>query len=216
MLRHFSCYPVKEQQQPTLFIKRFQELSLTVMSSSSQNNTTVTKEDYCIDFGTTGNVIMSKERVEMLCEKMPILGHLWFGHPNMKPKALKCRDDGVKILTISEELRVVVGKDDFVRMVNCILGLQRLPPIGSIRYDEFINTMTTLGGCPSMEAKLRSLQTEPLTGEEDIHCLYQWQVIFGHIFDSTTEMMMKNGYSLASIQKDDQGRPVTTYFRKRN
>ena len=97
---------------------------------------------------------MSSEGVDILLDMMPTLSFLFFGHPQMRTKVLKTTKDGTEILEIDPALQV--SQSSFILLLTCARGAAPLPHKWDVhRLMELEKTMVKLGGCESLEKRLR-------------------------------------------------------------
>ena len=143
---------------------------------------------------------MSEGDVDNLVQEMPTLSFLLFGHPQMQPKTLKKSKDGIEILEIDPALQV--SRASFIFLVNCLRGATPLPArADESQSKDLAETMVTLGGCESLEQRLRDQSTNPLTPEEDTEDKYLWQVIHQSEFSnfSIPPDYANAGYTFAAM-----------------
>ena len=139
-----------------------------------------------------------------------------------KPKLLK---NGTQVLEIPNELQVT--KKSFLLLVNCIFQAEPLPRrdvhgTGETRLDQLIETMATLGGCATLEERLRNHSfNNPLTPDEDVNDKYVWQVLgkskYASGLDSDDQQdFVENGffYTGTATESDANG-ILHHYFRKK-
>lgn len=168
-------------------------------------------------------VSMSQANVESLCDHMPTLRFLLLGHPRMQPKELPTLSDGTtQVLDIPADLQV--SRSSFVLLINCLYGVEPLPPRESnrrsSRLKELAETLVVLGGCQALEERLRHHHTgsviNPMTPEEDIEDKYDWHMTEDAAYTDRMfgKALIKEGYTLASVEaRDDYSRP-RFYLRK--
>jgi len=128
-------------------------------------------------------VLMGKDRLDNLLDKMPILRFLFFGHPDMEQKQLEVRD-GLRVVKIPDSLRV--SKEAFLEAVHAVLGLHSLPALAGCDLDLALkplhDTLSTLGGCDEFDNRVRvhkeqmssAVPSNPMTPQEDVNQLYNW------------------------------------------
>jgi hypothetical protein len=161
---------------------------------------------------------MDGARLEILVENMPTLQFLLFGHPNMQSKTVGKVNDGSVLLEIDPALGV--SKSSFVLLLNCLFRAQSLPPRsgGNSRRDELVETIATLGGCASLERRLREQGENPLTPAEDTTGAYCWSVVEKYRTDQldqyTSRDMRREGYSYTAWEKDKEFGINRHYFRR--
>lgn len=149
---------------------------------------------------------MGEDRLKAMFVAMPTLKFLLMGHPNMQAKPVKKAPDGMQVLEIPVELQV--SKTSFLLLVGCLFGADKLPPRGTAdsRLTELTETMLTLGGCTTLEEKLKHHSNNPMTPEEDTDERYTWTRI-ENLVDREREDMLAKGFSFTTT------RDYFSYFR---
>ena len=171
-----------------------------------------------------GLVTIDKNRMGALCEKMPVLRSLLFGHPNMQKKTLKGLD-GTPVLEIPVQLQV--NMRCFTLLMTCALDIQRRLPSRASEasaLEELEETMYKLGGCATLESKLHNhnffvlpADENPKSPAEDTNNRFLWQIVY----KEHTEYKMnehffaleKKGYSFVGSHEEGYT-TVVLYFRK--
>lgn len=157
---------------------------------------------YWIGCSGTGYVLMEEERLENVFDEMPTLRYLLMGHPQMAQPSIQQRADGTKVLEIPHELEI--HQSSFLLLVNCLVGMEPLPPRNApnSRLTELSETVTKLGGCVSLENRVKDRTANPMTPEEDVENQYTWAVIqYDTIFQRRMHDMMERGYSYTTTKK---------------
>ena len=158
---------------------------------------------------------MSSEDVGILVNMMTTLSFLFFGHPKMRAKVLKTTNDGIEILEIDPSLQV--SQSSFILLWTCVRGVASLPARSDeSRLIELEETMVKLGGCESLEKRLRDHSANPLTPEEDTEGKYIWRFRRKSRHSTCFEISsyeQLDDFSCASMQRD--GDYIIQYLRKR-
>lgn len=162
-----------------------------------------------------GSLAIDQSRVDALCDLMPILRNLLFGHPQMEPKTLE-KVNGTPVLEIPPALQV--DKSCFLLLLKCSMGVKPLPPRQSFDSKVLEETMDKLGGCKSLEKKLQKQNATPLpkyypkTPQDDLEERFLWKVVLKEVFESATNDRLsgleEKGYSLTTTYNEGG----TTYF----
>ena len=127
--------------------------------------TTATPKLYCIRCSDDGCLILDKDKLEQVFDKMPTLRHLLIGHPTMKPDQAEEQKDGTTLLIIPEELSV--SKISFIRLIQCLSRGNSFPNLTIHDVLDLKVTMTTLGGCQELEDRLQNHVPDPMSPQED-------------------------------------------------
>lgn len=167
-----------------------------------------------------GALPVAQNRLELLCEMMPILQNLLFGHPQMKPKTLQEHGDGAPILEIPFDLGVSAGS--FALLLDCALGPEPFPE----RKEEFSTlanrlkeVITKLGGCDSLLQRLHehSAKNNPMLPQEDTYERFIWQILKENPYSGTSIMTSRHaveleghGYSFTTSYLDPEEQGTNT------
>ena len=194
------------------------------MSSEDDSTTSTGSKNFYIGCSGNGYISIGEERLEELLGMMPTLRFLLFGHPNMKQNNPKILKNGTQVLEIPNELQV--SKTSFLLLVNCIFQVEPLPRrlvnngIGGTRMDKLIETMTTLGGCATLEERLREHSySNPLFPDEDVQERFHWLTLRKKSYLSVCmydhDNFVKAGFHYVSTDpQKDENDVLTHYYRK--
>ena len=159
-------------------------------------------------------------KLHVLCQEIPCLAFLLFGHPNMKPKEIKTRD-GFPVLTmpkLSENEQPATKT--FLELVDAVVR-----QIEGIELTPRLMTMVDqLGGCVRLDQLKgkQSVRRPPRSLEEDEHSEYYW--FFFHCppnderSESEQNRLLAEGWELSrSPSLDEKVRTTwaTFSFRKK-
>ena len=80
---------------------------------------------FMLEFTDKQQLLMSRTKLEALCNALPGLPLLLFGHPSMKEKVTERRsDNGIMVLTL---MGVDLSLERFLPMMNIVLEIVHLP-----------------------------------------------------------------------------------------
>ena len=151
-----------------------------------------TEPCFMLEFTDKQQLLMSRTKLEALCNALPALPFLLFGHPSMKEKVAERRsDNGIMVLTL---MGVDLSLERFLSMMNVVLGVTELPA-EKHDIDSLLNVVNLLGGCDQIEKELRT-RKRPRCPDQDVNDEFEWKQL---LFNTTTDTIR------ASQQWADQG-----------
>ena len=132
-----------------------------------------TEPCFMLEFTDKQQLLMSRTKLEALCNALPALPFLLFGHPSMKEKVAERRsDNGIMVLTL---MGVDLSLERFLSMMNVVLGVTELPA-EKHDIDSLLNVVNLLGGCDQIEKALRT-RKRPRCPDQDVNDEFEWKQV---------------------------------------
>ena len=126
---------------------------------------------FMLEFTDKHQLLMPRTKLEALCNALPALPLLLFGHPSMKEKVADRRsDNGIMVLRL---MGVDLSLERFLPMMNIVLEIVHLPAEESAIAD-LLATVNLLGGCDRIENEIR-MQKRPRCPEQDVNDEFEWK-----------------------------------------
>ena len=167
------------------------------MSDDDWLQSKLREEETCfyIVFGDKDKLLLSRTKLETLCEALPALPLLLFGHPGagMKEKVTERRsDNGIVVLKL---MGVDLSLEAFLPIMKIVLGMAHLPAEESAVADLFA-TVSLLGGCDQIENEIRiktRSRCPPTHPKDDVNDEYDWKqhVVISSLTEKIGEQYQK-------------------------